>query len=97
MSCWTTKLSSVPLVERHPLREPGFIDFKAQYQPLLDGGFTGHVATEPVLEPLTPRKPPTDDIDRTAPHVEIVRSAERWRRFAMRKVQGYPARKCLRR
>lgn len=60
----------------------GHIDFKAQHQALLDGGFTGHVAIEPVLEHLTPSNPPTNDTDRTALDTEIVRSAERWRGFA---------------
>ncbi|EPL3137454.1 TPA: TIM barrel protein [Pseudomonas aeruginosa] len=59
----------------------GHIDFHVQYQALVDHGFCGDVAIEPVLAHLTPSNAPTRDADRLALADEIRRSAAHWRAY----------------
>lgn len=60
----------------------GHVDFKAQHDALIVGGFRGQVAIEPVLEHLTPSNPPQVDSDRALLDSQIRHSAEVWRSYA---------------
>ncbi|GHB07806.1 sugar phosphate isomerase/epimerase family protein [Salinicola rhizosphaerae] len=59
----------------------GHIDFRAQYEALVESGFRGSVAVEPVLPALTPSNPPRTAAERQALDAEIARSVAAWRRF----------------
>ncbi|WP_311970597.1 sugar phosphate isomerase/epimerase family protein [Pseudomonas baltica] len=59
----------------------GHIDFKAQHEALVEGGFSGAVATELVPEHLTPTQPPRTAADHQALEAQIRHSAEIWRSY----------------
>ncbi|MBA1200338.1 sugar phosphate isomerase/epimerase [Pseudomonas capeferrum] len=59
----------------------GHIDFAAQHAVLKEGGFTGEVAVEPVLEHLTPSNAPSSDADRQRLDRQVVNSAQTWRGY----------------
>lgn len=62
----------------------GHLDFRAHHDILVDGGFAGEIAIEPVLPHLTPSTAPTNRSERAALDQEIERSAQCWRAYSAR-------------
>lgn len=60
----------------------GHIDFRAQHDILVRGGFEGDIAVEPVLARLTPSTPPGNGAEHAALDEEIRRSVTCWQAYS---------------
>ncbi len=60
----------------------GHINFRTHHRTLLEGGFAGHVAIEPVLAHLTPSNSPRSADDQAQLDAQIYHSASCWRSYS---------------